>query len=146
MHGRLRAMWTRFWKVFNAVEDGLADFFHDWRHNHLTAAPVGILLSTLYLWQLADPEQRTIGYAASLVGLGALIYGSIISSLEVVTNMFYAIAKRLEYKDKLRKEGKEEGIKEGIKEGKERVIARLKDLVSPEQMEMLADQLECVDR
>ena len=81
MHGRLRVMWTGFWRFIDAVQDGLTDFLHDWRRNHLIAAPVGILLTTLYLWQLADSKQQNIEYAASLVDLGVLIYGAIISSL-----------------------------------------------------------------
>jgi hypothetical protein len=131
-------MRTGFWRFIDALQDGVMDLFHNWRRSHLMAAPFGILLTTLYLWQLADPEQQNIEYAASLVDLGALIYGTTISGMEVLIGMFYAIAKHLEYKDKLRKEGREEGRKEE----RAAVLAKLDGIISAEQIAELRARLD----
>ena len=133
MGGRLRAMWTEFWRFVDAVQDGVTDFFGDWRRNHLIAAPLGILLTTLYMWQFGN-HQLTIDRAASLVDLGALVYGAIISGTEVVAEMFYAIAKRLEYKDKLRDEGRKA------------LAERLQSMALPEEEAMLKNLLDRVEK
>ena len=144
MCGRLWAMWTGFWRFIDAVQDGVADFFRDWKRTHVIAAPLGILLTTLYLWQSGE-HPLTIDRVASLIPLGTLIYVAIISGTEVLIGMFYAIAKHLERKDKLNKQMenmKEEARAEGETRGKAAVLAELEGIISIEQMAELKARFE----
>ena len=50
-------------------------------------APFGIALLAAYLWSHGDQQSVTIEYAASLVGIGTLIFGVVCASLRELCNV-----------------------------------------------------------
>ena len=93
-----------------------------WLRRHAIAAPVGILLVTILLTYLTQPEQwnqrEGLKSAASLVDLGTVVYATVAVILERgVRIVFWALDQRRKWREKWRAEAQAEGRAEGLAEG-----------------------------
>ena len=86
-----------------------------WARRHILAAPWGTALATWLLTIYYDPEASF----AEMVSMGAMIYGMVMSALElgVVPMAFYAYEKIKNDRANLRRQGLVEGIAQGRSEG-----------------------------
>ena len=94
----------------------------NWLRVHVALVPIGTLAATWLLrlaagqswqwWQSAE----SIAEMGQTIPLGAAIYGSLISILEGIVRMFWALAQIAKDIDKWRAEGREEGRQQGRQE------------------------------
>ena len=92
----------------------------NWLRVHVALVPIGTLAATWLLrfavgqsgqwWQSSE----SIAAMGQTIPLGAAIYGSLISILEGIVIMFWALAQIAKDIDKWRAEGREQGLKEGL--------------------------------
>ena len=103
---------------------------------HAIAAPVGILLVTILLTYLTQPEQWNIREglksAASLVDLGTVLYATVAVMLERgVRVVFWALDQRRKWRERWRAEAQAEGrakllaelVAAGQEQGNEEIAA-----------------------
>ena len=85
-----------------------------WPKRHVLAAPWGTALATWLLTIYYEPAPF-----ANMVSMGAMIYGMVMSILELGVPMaFYAYEKIKNDRANLRKQAREEGLAEGRAEGR----------------------------
>ena len=97
----------------------------NWLRVHVALVPIGTLAATWLLrlaigqtwqwWQSAE----SIAAMGQTIPLGAAIYGSLISILEGIVRMFWALGQIAKDIDKWRSEGREQGRVEGREEGRQ---------------------------
>ena len=117
-----------------------------WARRHILAAPWGTALATWLLTVYYDPGASF----AEMVSMGAMIYGMVMSALELGVPMaFYAYEKIKNDRANLRRQGRDEGIAQGRVEGVAETIdamrAKLKedpDLSLEELLEALMADLQ----
>ena len=97
----------------------------NWLRVHVALVPIGTLAATWLLrFAVGQPWQwwqssESIAAMGQTIPLGAAIYGSLISILEGIVRMFWALAQIAKDIDKWRAEGREQGRVEGREEGRE---------------------------
>ena len=97
----------------------------NWLRVHVALVPIGTLAATWLLrfavgqswqwWQSAE----SMAAMGQTIPLGAALYGSLISILEGIVRMFWALGQIAKDIDKWRSEGREEGREQGREEGRE---------------------------
>ena len=95
-----------------------------WLRLHVLAAPFGVfaatLLYTLYLEQWHWQGRASWELAGAQVDMGAVLYGmAAVAAERSVVFMFWALAQRRKWQERLREEGRQEGKEEGREEGRE---------------------------
>ena len=92
----------------------------NWLRVHVALVPIGTLAATWLLrfavgqsWQWWQSGE-SIAAMGQTIPLGAALYGSLISILEGIVRMFWALGKIAEDINKWRAEGREQGLKEGL--------------------------------
>ena len=97
----------------------------NWLRVHVALVPIGTLAATWLLqfavgqsWQWWQSSE-SIAAMGQAIPLGAAIYGSLISILEGIVRMFWALGQIAKDIDKWRSEGREQGREQGLKEGLE---------------------------
>ena len=92
----------------------------NWLRVHVALVPIGTLAATWLLrlaagqsWQWWQTSE-SIAAMGQAIPLGAALYGSLISILEGIVRMFWALGKIAEDINKWRAEGREQGLKEGL--------------------------------
>ena len=107
----------------------------NWLRVHVALVPIGTLAATWLLrlaagqswqwWQNAE----SIAAMGQAIPLGAALYGSLISILEGIVRMFWALAQIAKDIDKWRAEGREQGRQEILKLLAERNIELPQELL-----------------
>ena len=92
-----------------------------WLRLHVLAAPFGVfaatLLYTLYLEQWHWQGRASWELAGSQVDMGAVLYGmAAVAAERSVVFMFWALAQRRKWQERLREEGRQEGVASNRKE------------------------------
>ena len=109
-----------------------------WARRHILAAPWGTALATWLLTVYYDPG----AYFAEMVSMGAMIYGMVMSALELGVPMaFYAYEKIKNDRANLRRQGEAVGVAKAI----DAIRAKIKedpDISSEELVEALMDDLQ----
>ena len=92
----------------------------NWLRVHVALVPIGTLAATWLLrlaagqsWQWWQSSE-SIAAMGQAIPLGAALYGSLISIMEGIVRMFWALGKIAEDINKWRAEGREQGLKEGL--------------------------------
>ena len=107
----------------------------NWLRVHVALVPIGTLAATWLLrlaagqpwqWWQSSESMAAMGQA---IPLGAAIYGSLISILEGIARMFWALAQIAKDIDKWRAEGREQGRQEILKLLAERNIELPQELL-----------------
>ena len=92
-----------------------------WLRLHVLAAPFGVfaatLLYTLYLEQWHWQGRASWELAGAQVDMGAVLYGmAAVAAERSVVFMFWALAQRRKWQERLREEGRQEGVASNRKE------------------------------
>ena len=92
-----------------------------WLRLHVLAAPFGVfaatLLYTLYLEQWHWQGRASWELAGTQVDMGAVLYGmAAVAAERTVVFMFWALAQRRKWQERLREEGRQEGVASNRKE------------------------------
>ena len=92
-----------------------------WLRLHVLAVPFGVfvatLLYTLYLEQWQWQGRASWELAGSQVDMGAVLYGmAAVAAERSVVFMFWALAQRRKWQERLREEGRQEGVASNRKE------------------------------
>ena len=102
----------------------------NWLRVHVALVPIGTLAATWLLrlaagqsWQWWQTSE-SIASMGQAIPLGAAIYGSLISILEGIVRMFWALAQIAKDIDKWRAEGREEGRQQGRQELLKQLVER----------------------
>ena len=97
----------------------------NWLRVHVALVPIGTLAATWLLrfavgqaWQWWQSSE-SIAAMGQTIPLGAALYGSLISILEGIVRMFWALGQIAKDIDKWRSEGREQGRVEGREEGRQ---------------------------
>ena len=117
--------------MFNRIKNRLATGWRQrWAQAYIAFSPIGILIATALLsrsagvWGWSDRED--LGFLASLVPLGGVVYATIILVLEWGVRMvFWALAQREKDIEKRRAEGRVEGRAEARREAEREVGERI---------------------
>ena len=107
----------------------------NWLRVHVALVPIGTLAATWLLrFAVGQPWQwwqssESIAAMGQTIPLGAALYGSLISILEGIVRMFWALAQIAKDIDKWRAEGREQGRQEVLKLLAERNIELPQELL-----------------
>ena len=125
----------------------------NWLRVHVALVPIGTLAATWLLqfavgqswqwWQSAE----SMAAMGQTIPLGAAIYGSLISILEGIVRMFWALGQIAKDINTWRAEGREQGLKEGLElarkereEGREQGRQEGREAGRQEVLKQLAEQ------
>ena len=116
----------------------------NWLQLHLALAPLGTLAVTWLIWLSGGDgwqwwsSRDSSGQMGQIVPLGAVVYGSLIFTIERLGRMFWALAQR----EKDIEKGRQQGIEKGRQEGRDEVIRKLLEKrveIPPEILKELED-------
>ena len=103
----------------------------NWLRVHVALVPIGTLAATWLLQSAAGhpwqwwQSSESIAAMGQAIPLGAAIYGSLISILEGIVRMFWALGQIAKDIEKWRAEGREQGRQQGRAEGRQEVLKQL---------------------
>ena len=132
--------------MFNRIKNRLATGWRQrWAQAYIVFSPIGILIATALLSRYAGvwgwSDRDDLGFLASLVPLGGVVYAAIILVLEWGVRMvFWALAQREKDIEKRRDEGRDEGRREGRREAEDNMLRVLAEC----GVEMTVDLLSAV--
>ena len=103
----------------------------NWLRVHVALVPIGTLAATWLLqfaagqsWQWWQSSE-SIAAMGQAIPLGAALYGSLISILEGIVRMFWALGQIAKDIEKWRSEGREEGRQQGREQGRQELLKQL---------------------
>ena len=120
----------------------------NWLRVHVALVPIGTLAATWLLrFAVGQPWQwwqstESIAAMGQAIPLGAAIYGSLISILEGIVRMFWALGQIAKDIDKWRSEGREQGRVEGRQQGREEGRQEILKLLAERNIELPQELLK----
>ena len=121
----------------------------NWLQLHLALAPLGTLVTTWLIWLSGGDgwqwwsNRDGAAEMGQIVPLGAVVYGSLIFTIERLGRMFWALAQREKDIERGRQKGRQEGREEGFEEAWEKLIQLLAEQnvsLSPEALAEIKDR------